>query len=70
MEVKDKDGRQLSHLAAVRNHRPILEFLYDIDCDLQCSDDRGRLPVHLAAQHGGNVPQSAANPLCCLQCPV
>ena len=32
-----------------------MEFLYDAGVDLECIDSSGRLPIHLAALHGGTV---------------
>ena len=53
MLVSDKAGRQPVHLAATRNHRVVIEFLYSNGLDLQTADHNGRLPVHLAARYGG-----------------
>ena len=53
MELMDKEGRRLAHLAAMRNHHMVLEFLYENGFELQCPDNRKRLPIHLAAKHGG-----------------
>ena len=51
--ISDKAGRQPAHLAAMRDHRNILEYLYDKGIDLACRDAHGKLPVHYAAQYGG-----------------
>ena len=57
--IEDKNGRQPAHLAAMRNHRNILEFLYDagVDIDNDSPDEQGKLPIHYAAQHGGKHRQ-------------
>ncbi len=51
--LEDRVGRQPAHLAAIRNHKSILEFLYEKGVDLECTCDLGKLPLHYAAQHGG-----------------
>ena len=51
--ISDKAGRQPAHLAAMRDHRNILEYLYDKGIDLACRDAQGKLSVHYAAQYGG-----------------
>ena len=52
MVLEDKQGRQQAHLAAIRNHRNILEFLYEKGVELDCTCNLGKLPLHYAAQHG------------------
>ena len=53
MVIEDKNGRQPAHLAAMRNHANIIEYLYDIGVDLDCVDQNGKNPLHYAAQYGG-----------------
>ena len=52
MVLEDKQGRQQAHLAAIRNHRNVLEFLYEKGVELDCPCNLGKLPLHYAAQHG------------------
>lgn len=53
LAAEDRLGKQPAHLAACRNHRKVLEFLYNQGVQLDQACDAGRLPVHYAAQHGG-----------------
>ena len=57
MVHEDKQGRQQAHLAAIRNHRNILEFLYEKGVELDCTCNLGKLPLHYAAQHGCKFPR-------------
>ena len=51
--MEDRFGRQPAHLAAMRNHSNVLEFLYEKGVELECPCDQGKLPLHYAAQYGG-----------------
>ena len=53
METRDRRGRQPMHLAAMRNQVHVLKFLYDSGVDICETDNSGKLPQHVAAQHGG-----------------
>lgn len=53
MVIQDQHGRQPAHLAVMRNHANIIEFLYDIGVDLDCMDQVGKNPLHYSAQYGG-----------------
>ena len=49
---EDYKGRQCAHLAAIRNHKKILQLLFDHGVDLDCRCEAAKTPVHYAAQHG------------------
>jgi ankyrin repeat protein len=51
--AEDHRGRQVAHFAAMRNHKRILQFLFDQGIDLDCRCEMGKTPVHYAAQYGG-----------------
>lgn len=51
--AEDHRGRQVAHFAAMRNHKKILQFLFDQGIDLDCRCEMGKTPVHYAAQYGG-----------------
>lgn len=51
---EDRRGRQTAHYAAMRNHKKILQYLFDQRVDLDCRCHLDKTPVHYAAQHGGN----------------
>jgi ankyrin repeat protein len=53
---EDYKGRQCAHLAAMRNHKKVLQFLFDLGVDLDCRCENGKTPVHYAAQYGGQYP--------------
>lgn len=53
--MADLTGKQPAHLAAIRNHQQILEFLYEQGVDLECACQAGKLPVHYASQYGGKI---------------
>jgi ankyrin repeat protein len=57
MIIADRNGKQPVHLAATRNHRAIIDFLYDCGIDLQAVDENCRQAIHLAALHGGTTFQ-------------
>ncbi|CAD5125794.1 unnamed protein product [Dimorphilus gyrociliatus] len=52
LTASDVNGAQASHLAAERNHRNIIEYLYEQEVILDSADHSGRLPLHYAAKHG------------------
>lgn len=52
---EDYKGRQCAHLAAMRNHKKVLQFLFDLGVDLDCRCENGKTPVHYAAQYGGKL---------------
>lgn len=56
--LADKQGRQLAHLAAIRNHCNILKFLHAEDICLDVTCNQKKLPTHYAAQHGGKYWRS------------
>ena len=56
--AEDLSGRQPAHMAAIRNHPAIVEFLYSQGVELDCPCKAGKLPLHYAAQHGGKVEVS------------
>ena len=51
--AEDHRGRQIAHFAAMRNHKKILQFLFDQGIDLDCRCEMGKTPVHYSAQYGG-----------------
>ncbi|KAK3739738.1 hypothetical protein QZH41_016187 [Actinostola sp. cb2023] len=53
MGIEDKDGCNVAHLAALRNHPDIIRCLFEEDVDLNCRDKHKRVPAHYAAMCGG-----------------
>jgi len=51
--MEDYKGRQCAHLAAMRNHKKVLQLLFDLGVDLDCRCETGKTPVHYASQYGG-----------------
>lgn len=49
---EDYKGRQCAQLAAMRNHKKVLQLLFDHGVDLDCRCENGKTPVHYAAQFG------------------
>lgn len=60
--MRDNKGKQASHMAAMRNHKKLLEFFFDhgVDMDAQCAI--GKTPAHYAAQHGGTMLHIVISP--------
>jgi len=42
-------GKTALHLAAVSNHRDVVELLINCDADVTAADEAGNTPLHYAA---------------------
>lgn len=49
---EDRRGRQIAHYASMRNHKKILQYLFDQRVDLDCRCHLDKTPVHYAAHYG------------------
>ena len=39
------------HLASMKGHLPVMEFLLDKNADLNCQNEKGNTALHLAVDH-------------------
>ncbi|XP_018574498.1 uncharacterized protein LOC108913430 [Anoplophora glabripennis] len=57
VNIKDKNGRTVLHLAAEKGQIDTIKFLTDVGADIAAKDKEGRTPLHLAAKEGRDVVQ-------------
>ena len=50
--LADMKGRSCMHLACIRNHTNIVQWLMQQGVGLVTADHKGRTPAHCAAKHG------------------
>lgn len=51
INVKDARGRSVAHQAAAKNRKNILQFIYEVNGDLNCQDNSGSTPLHFAVEN-------------------
>jgi transient receptor potential cation channel subfamily A protein 1 len=51
LTVKDARGRTVAHQAAARNRVNILQYIYDMNSDLNQQDNSGATPLHHAIEN-------------------
>jgi transient receptor potential cation channel subfamily A member 1 len=49
--VKDGKGRTVAHQAAARNRINILQYIHEMNGDLNCQENSGNTPLHFAVEN-------------------
>jgi transient receptor potential cation channel subfamily A protein 1 len=51
LSIKDARGRSVAHQAAAKNRKNILQYIHEVNGDLNGQDNTGATPLHFAVEN-------------------